>query len=275
MVKSGSDKKQAAIARRDDVTENISNVLVEHAGEGALAELMLNKNASLSDDRINQALSRFENSEKLHTALLRRDSLPDGLAERLVSVISDKLLDQVLKRADVLDEIAVDVLMRSREAACQKLVSEDQATSDSLLELIKSLDAAKNLTESVLFRALCLGDLDFYEAGLSYKSGLPLVNARFLIYDEGPLGLKTIFDRCNMPLSTLPPSRVAINAAMDTLFDGEAGDYERRKRKVLERILTQVDGLEEDDLEYFLSKLDSMASIDFLADAQKLSRRGN
>lgn len=271
LVKSGSERKQSAIARRDDVSETISNVLVDHAAEGAVAALMENKNANISDERINKVLTRFEGSEKVQSALLTRDSLPEGVAEKLVSIISDTLLDQVLKRADVPDEVAIDVLMRTREHARQKLITSDQPTSDGLTDLIVNLDKAGHLNESLLFRALCLGDLDFYEAALSYKSGLPLTNARMLIYDEGPLGLKTMFDRCNFSLGTLPPSRVAINAAMDTLFDGEEGDYERRKRKVLERILTQVDGLEEDDLDYLLGKLSSMANIDFLGDARVLS----
>lgn len=272
LIKSGSEKKQSAIARRDDVTDNITGALMEHGGEGSVAALMRNNQADLSDDRINQALNRFGNSEEVQSALLGRESLPSGVAERLVSVISDSLLQQVLKRADVPDEVAIDVLMRTREQARQKLIVGDGGASDGLMELILNLDKAGHLTEALLFRALCLGDLDFYEAALSYKSGLPLTNARMLIYDEGPLGLKTVFDRCGFSLATLPPSRVAINTAMDTVFDGEDGDYERRKRKVLERILTQVDGLDEEDLDYLLGKLSSMGKIDFLADAQALSR---
>jgi uncharacterized protein (DUF2336 family) len=273
LIKTGSEKKQSAIARREDVSEKISGAIVEHASEGAIADLMQNKNADLSDDKINRALNRFENSEQVHSALLGRENLPEGLAERLVGIISDHLLELVIKRSDFPDDVAVDILMRSRGNARQKLTEDDQATSHSLMNLITSLDAAENLTSSLLFRAICLGDLDFYEAALSYKSGLPLVNARLLIYDEGPLGLKTIFDSAKMELSLLPPSRVAINAAIDTVFDGEDGDYERRKRKVLERILTQVDGLDPEDLDYLLSKLESMTPIDFLGDVQKLSKK--
>lgn len=272
VVASGSELKQTAIAQRPNLSATVSDVLVEKGTENAVAELMRNGSAQIDDKGFDRALNRFPDSDKVHGGILQRDTtLPNKVTQRLVTMISDQLLDYLVKRQDVPEEVAADVLLRSRERATMHLFSDEDAFQNDVLELVKNLDEGGHLNGSLLLRSLCMGDLDFYEAGLSHMSGLPLVNARLLIYDEGPLGLKTIYERSEIPLMLLPASRAALNVVRETFFDGAEGDIERRRRRVLERVLTQVDALNDDDMDYLINKLDSLSPIDFLLDARVLS----
>lgn len=272
IIESGSDTKQTAVARRINLSEQVTSALVETGTENAVAQLMRNGTAPVKQDGFDKVLNRFPESNKVHGSILERQTnLPAPVAQRLVNMVSDQLLDYLVKRQDVPEEVAADVLIRSRQRATQNLFSDEDAAHNDILSLVKNLDQGGHLSGSLLLRALCLGDLDFYEAGLAHMSGLPLVNARLLIYDEGPLGLKTIYERSEISLSLLPATRAALNVVRETLFDGGEGDVERRRRKVLERVLTQVDALNDDDLNYMMDKLDSLQPIDFLRDAKLLA----
>jgi uncharacterized protein (DUF2336 family) len=273
VVTSGSETKQTAVAQRQNLSERVSDALVEHASEVAVAELMKNDTAQIGSRGFSRALDRFPTSNAVHGSILeRKTNLPAAVTQRLVSMVSDQLLDYLVKRQDIPEEVAADMLLRTRERATMYLISDEDVEQQSLEELVNTLQQNGHLNGSLLLRSLCMGDLEFYEMALSVMSGLPLVNARLLIYDEGPLGLKTIYERSSVPLSMLPATRAALNVVLETLFDGAEGDLERRRRKVLERVLTQIEALHEDDLDYLMNKLDSLSPIDFLKDAHDMAR---
>jgi len=110
-----------------------------------------------------------------------------------------------------------------------------------------------------MLRALCMGDIDFFEAALAERIGISVVNARPVIHDSGPLGLKAAFQRAKLPDIYFPAARAAIDVAREMEFDGGENDRERYSRRMIERILTQYGDLgvdfESEDLEYLLKKM--------------------
>jgi len=104
-------------------------------------------------------------------------------------------------------------------------------------------------------RALCTGDVAFFEAAMSLLARVPIGNTRLLIHDAGRLGLKSLYEKAGMPSAFLPACRIAIDVVRDTPFDGEERDRERHRRRVIERILTQYEDLAAEDLEYLLAKM--------------------
>ncbi len=128
-----------------------------------------------------------------------------------------------------------------------------------LEQLVAQLCDNGRLTPSLILRALCIGDLGFMEASLAALAGIPLVNARTLIHDQGPLGLKSLYDSAGLPPELYPAFRAAVDVANQTQHDGEEPDRQRFARRVLERIMTQVetigDNMGEENVEYLLAKL--------------------
>lgn len=100
-----------------------------------------------------------------------------------------------------------------------------------------------------------MGDVAILEASLSLLAKVPLTNARLLIHDAGRLGLKSLYERAGLPTRLLPAFRVAVDVSHETLLDGEPGDLDRHRRKMIERILTQYEDLSSEDLDYLLNKL--------------------
>ena len=96
----------------------------------------------------------------------------------------------------------------------------------------------------------------FFEAGTAQLAGIPVVNAYKLIHDKGDLGLKALFAKCNFSAQMVEIARIALKVIAETEYDGEAGDIERFKHRMIERVLTQFEqGFDQENLDYLFAKL--------------------
>jgi uncharacterized protein (DUF2336 family) len=262
IVQSQGQSKQMAVARRATVSAAVSDALVDTGNENVVSTLVANDGADISESTMNRVVDNFPASDGVKSALIGRVVLPVTVAERLVTLVSDKLKDQLAQRHKVSSESAIDLILAARERAVLNLSTETD--ENSLDRMVSQMHRHGRLTPSIVLRALCLGDLAFFEAAIARLADLSLVNARKLIYDEGKRGLGAIYQRASLPPGQLPIARAAIAIARDLQYDGEANDRERFKRRMVDRILTQYDFLGADfdpnDIEYLLAKVGAISS---------------
>ena len=257
IVRSGSARKQEAIAKRGDISESVSDALVDAGSERAVATLMGNPGARVSEGAMGRALDRFPHSEIVHTPLVNRARLPVTVAERLVTLVSEQLRERLVATQELPVDLATDIILQSRERAICRLAGE--AEGSDLIRLVGQLGDGGRLTPSLLLRALCMGDLPFFEAAMAHLASVPIANARMLIHDEGRLGLRSLFRKARLPENIYPAIRVAVDVARETEFDGGERDLERYRRRMLQRILTQFDKMAGADLDFLLNKLSDLA----------------
>ncbi len=260
IVRSQGPAKQVAIAKRDVVSKGLSGALVDAGNEKAVTTLVANEGAEISERSLTKVVDDFGEIEAVQNAMVHRPKLPVAISERLVTMVSENLKEELAKRHEIPADMATDLILQSRERATISLAS--LGDESDLKKLIKQLHDNGRLTPSIITRALCMGDLSFFEAALALLSGTSLANARKLIHDGGPLGLKAGFEKAGLPLSHYPAVRAAMDVAQETEYDGREHDRERYSRRMIERILTQYGDLgvefEADDLEYLLTKMNEL-----------------
>jgi len=257
VVRTGTDAKHTAIAQRPTVGARVADALIERGSEGAVAALVANEGAQIGEKGLSRVIDRFGASQAVQEPLVRRARLPVTVAERLVAVVSEKLQQYLVAHHDLSPQVAADAILQSRERATVTLFS-GESDEGALERLVAQLSRNNRLTPSLIVRALCMGDIGFFETALAHLAGVPLTNARLLIHDAGRLGLKSVYDRAKLPPALLPACRIAIDVLKETPYDGEEHDRERHRRRMIERILTQYEDLAADDLEYLLAKLGDM-----------------
>lgn len=261
LVRSGTEHKHEAIARRAGVSEKVADALIETGSEGTVAALVANESAQLGEGVLNKVIDRFGSNERIQAPLVQRNQLPMTVAERLVAVVSEKLQSYLVAHHELPAQTASDLILRSRERATVSLFT-GQNDEAELEKLVAQLSRNNRLTPSLLVRALCTGDMAFFEAAMAQLAKVPLANTRLLIHDAGRLGLKSLYDRAKLPPALLPACRIALDVLRDTPYDGEDRDRERHRRRVIERILTQYEDLASEDLEYLLAKLGDIMTTD-------------
>ena len=254
IVEAGLPEKQFAVARRADVSSEVSLSIARHGVELAVASLMENAGAEIGGDAFNTALDRFGTLESVHGPMVRRAHLPIGVAERLVSLVSAELRDHLVANHDLPADIATDLVLQSRERATVDLSR--GAGRDDVQALVLRLHATGRLTNTIILRALCTGDLNFFECAMAQLAGIPVANAFRLIHDGGELGLPRLVERCGLPDSFLEIARVGVAVARELEYDGQPGDRQRFTDRMVERILTNFeDDFESGNLDYLIGRL--------------------
>ena len=257
-----------AIAKRAQVSENVSEALVDSGNEEAVTRLVSNVGAEISEKSLQKVVDDLGDRETIQDAMVHRPKLPVAVSERLVTVVSEKFLGAMIKRRDLPEDVVTDMILQARERAVISLSADSDETDVGTL--VRQLNENGRLTASIMLRGLCMGDLTFFEAALAERAGVSLTNARQLIHDSGSLGLRTICRQANIPVQQLIAVRAAIDVSEEMEYDGREHDRERYSRRMIERIMTQYDDLgvefESSDLNYLLTKMSELPS-DIIDDA--------
>ena len=263
IVRGQEPAKQVAIAQRTGVSEAVSDALVDTGNEVAVAHLVGNEGAALSEDAFERVIDNYNESTSVADSLARRPNLPPAISERVVSALSERLQAYLVAEHDVSPDIASTLILQARERATATLI--DYGSNDADLEsLIEQLDRKKRLTPSLLLRVLCVGDLNFFERAMSKLTNLPLPNVRILIHDKGMLGLEPLYTRAGLPQGLYPAFRAAVSLVVETDYDGGPNDRRRYVERIMERMLTKFEDptvcIAPDDIEYLMAKLRQLAA---------------
>jgi uncharacterized protein (DUF2336 family) len=253
IVRHGSGLKQEAIASRPNLAETVSDALITHGAEPAVAVLMANNTAMIAEDSFNRAVTRFGDSHRVKEAMVLRDKLPITVAERLVTMVSKALQAHLMKTHDLTPATVSDIVLTAREHAIVRLSV--GASDDDLRQMVTQMQRNGRLTPSLILRALCTGDIGFFEAAMAVKSDVPLDNVQILIHEPSRRGLAALYQKAEMPAALYGAVQAAVDVVDETGFDGEARDLERFRSRVISRVLTLVEDVDPADADYLLGKL--------------------
>lgn len=260
IVRSSGAEKQTAVAKRAEVSGEVANALIDHGKSGGvMAALAANKGAALGETEVSKILDKHGSDVRVTNSLVMRPNLPLRLSERIVTIVSQSMRDYLVEQHDLSDETAADLVLSARERATIMLLPAGAKSTD-VIEFAQQLHKSGRLSPTLVLRALCGGDIAFFEAAMSVLSGVPIINARLLIHDQGVLGLQSIYQYAHLPLDLFPAFRAAFDVARDMDYDGGDRDRQRFAARVIERVLTRLEKLDERNLDYLLSRLQQLAA---------------
>ncbi len=254
IIQAGNPTRQEAIARRSEVSTDVSDSLIDHGTATVVATLMSNEGAEIREEGMSRAIDKFGTLPEVNAAMAQRRTLPAPIAERLVNLVSDHIRDHLVTTHQLSPDLALDLIMQARERTLLNFVSDDDDARDTR-SLVHQLHKNQRLTDSLLLRALCMGDLAFFEHGMAARAGLPVTNASILINDAGNLGLNSICERAHVPDALIPAMRTALIVAQETERNERVDDLYTKRRMVIERILTQYEGMADADVDFLIAKL--------------------
>ncbi len=266
LVLSVTAAKQAAIANRDALSITITEIISEHGAVEAVRALSANQGAEWTDKAFDDTLRRFGRDEIVQAGLIKRDFIPTHIAEKMVSLVSGQLFDILVNRHELPAQLAIDLAASARERATIDLVEQAGRTND-LARFVSQLNLNGRLSNSLIMRALCCGQMRFVEHALAELSGVAHQRVWLMIHDAGPLGVQAVFDRAGLPRKMLPAFKAAVTVFHDTQHDGGPNDRARFRARMIERVLTQFQAIPKDDLDYLLDKLDYYSEMASREDA--------
>jgi uncharacterized protein (DUF2336 family) len=111
-----SQQHIAAVARRPDVSETLSDAIVRFGDDNALDALIRNDRAKMSRTGMETAVDRARRNVLLHEGVVKRTDLPLDLLNEMYFVVETRLRDQIMQRNASVDPATLDAaLSKARE----------------------------------------------------------------------------------------------------------------------------------------------------------------
>lgn len=254
IVRSGGDAKALAIAGRETVSEGVSEAIATDASKAAVTRLLENEGAQIDTVGYSAVMDRWEGDQSVTATMALRENLPVNVTERLVTMVSDEVKLRLISRHDIGVELAERMSLEAREAATIGLLDGLPGVEDYAL-LMEHLNVSGRLSGSLIVRAACMGEIQFVEYALAQLARIKPDRAWTLVHDAGKLGLRALFQQAKLPQDLYLPLRTAVDVFHEMSLNGEVHDREHFRRQIMERILTQPDGLKGEDLDFLLYQI--------------------
>jgi len=170
-----------AVSSRADVSEALSDVIVERGDDETLGHLLRNDGARLSRSASEAAVERAKANPELHAATVERSSLPPDLLNEMYFVVEARLRQHILGQNAAMDP----VLLESALAAGRTRVATDDgalpADYGSSLNYVGELRAAGQLSPQMLARFLRSGSRTPFLIALAQLADVDFHTARQIV----------------------------------------------------------------------------------------------
>ncbi|MCI5049368.1 MAG: DUF2336 domain-containing protein [Rickettsiales bacterium] len=253
--------KLVAVASRRYVSTPVSKTLIDKREPSVAKALINNETSQLDDECYASILTHFNNHSSVLEDMVYRGGLPYAYSEQLFVMVSSNLRKQLTKKYRFTWKQIDQKLEDAREASMLKFLSPWMSESD-LIELVEHMHKNSRLTHSLIMRALCMGDLRFFETAMAKRVGIPTENAHILLSDIGDKGFDALYNKSGMPKRYRDPVRILYNLMQD---EQSRGDFDTEELSV--RLVTRIHEEGHDksvvNMSYLLSMMGrSVADVD-------------
>jgi uncharacterized protein (DUF2336 family) len=256
-VATGGAAVQEAIASRAALPCSVAAAIAEVGTAESCLLLVENPRAEIAAISIDRIVERFGRLAAIREALMLRDDVSPATRHALVTKLSETLADFVAGRA----WLDADRASRIAREACEKatVTIAAETPESELRALVRHLCASGQLTAGLILRSLLSGNIALFEEALAELTDMPVARVSALVHDRGSLGLRALFVKAQLPPSTYPAFKEAIDAMREGLLY-ESGGTVRLKRRMIERVLTRCEDADLGELAPLLTLLRRFAT---------------
>jgi uncharacterized protein (DUF2336 family) len=244
--------KHLAIARREKVSPTVSQALVDTRQTEVVGILLENDGAQFYENTFREIIEDFAEDDSIIHRLVQRGDLPLTTAEKLISLVSDELAEQLERKYNISSEQLGCEIEQSREMATLRLL-DNTVDQEEIDKLISQMMAFKRLTPSIILTALCRGNIRFFETSMARLAKIPVPNARTLIHDRGELGFKSLYRKAELPESLFDAVRIVLQVIQSMPDAGVRPGSIHFANRVVERIFQLAEAQEVENISYIIA----------------------
>lgn len=251
-------KRQKAVAKRQTLSSTIADAIAEKCSDEVIAHLLTNQTSDIATPTYEKIIKKYPRNELIYRSMVYRNNLPFEITEKIISRISYKLKMYLVLNHNLPQNFASDLIDEIKEKLTLK-ISDDYSQDTRISDFVRHLHKSGHLTPSLVTRAICSGDLLFFEHALGYLSDTSVNNVRKILYtSSADFEIRNLLRKALLPKSTFPIIFNALKIIRDIHFDCNHYSNKTFSRKIIERILSFAPSTEEmanDDIDYLISKI--------------------
>ena len=185
IIKHRTQAHQLAVSMRKNLSETVSDALVETGDTGVIVSLLENENAAISRASLEYIVAESKRVDTFQNPLISRKDLPPDMARKMYWWVS------VAVRQHIIENFSIDLatINDSIEAAVKDKIKHAGNSISEAERVADEVAAHDKLTEEFLLNALLDGEIPLFEASLAKAVGVRVKLMRRLIYEPGGEGL--------------------------------------------------------------------------------------
>lgn len=258
-VRTGGVPVQLAIARRPWVSETVSDAIAREAEGPAALALLQNPGSDIGVDAFLMLVDRFGADAAIRTALFSRADLPIFVRQALIARLAQRL-DQLIPAA--VRAIPPKRLETVARDACDRatVILAEQADEPTLEDLVDHLCESGQLTATLLIRAMCAGQIRFFEAALARLADMPPERVYGLLSAGRDRPLSALFRKAGLPERTHPVFLIALGIWRSSAWEDSPAGQKRFVRRMIDQIVARFQADAPPEVEDILALLRRIAS---------------
>ena len=226
---------QIAIATRPAVSSAVAAAIAEIGEKETCAALIANPGAAIARLSLRRIAERFGEDGEIREALLARPNLAPEVRQLLVRTVSDALGSLALVRRWLPDERFAAVTRDACDRATIAIAAETETTD--LPALVEHLRVTGQLTTALLLRAVCAGNIAFFETALAILAHVPERRVTGLVRSGRRWGLRAVYMRAKLPPLAFDAFAVALSTWRRLAAEGEITERYRFTVRMVEAVL--------------------------------------
>lgn len=260
-------EKQKSISKRANVSESVSEALVNTNNEEVVGTLLQNESANVSAESYEQIVTNFADKENIIGSIVERSTIPVSIVESLANKISETLYSQLQdKHKDAFIRMD-DIVKKSRDVATMQVIGL-RSTEAEYYHFCQLMEKLKISDELAPIYALCMGNMNIFEVKIARITQTPVLNIRKLLQDHSNKGFRVLYRRADLPKDLFEATEVLVSALRDLCEDyknkmNTEGVTKEISQNLTAAIMKRVKNIDDvKNLDYILSLVSHYASID-------------
>jgi uncharacterized protein (DUF2336 family) len=236
---------QLVIAIREDVSEAVSDALVQTGKERVVRTLLENPNAAISSSTMEYLVEQSRRIDSFHEPILNRGDLDPALTQRMFMWVSAALRQYILDTYEMDPDLVDDLL---EKAALESIgaQSRPRGSASKAQELVARLADDDAVTPELLLTLLQEGEIPLFMTMFQRLTGLRERLVKRLVFEPGGEGLAIACKSAGLGK--------AIFASVFTLTRKARPGADKATRRDIRQVLNLYDHMTEDSAQHVVRR---------------------
>jgi len=249
---------QVAIARRSAVSNAVAAAIAEIGDRTACDALVANPGAAIARISFKRLSDRFGEEPDFREALLARADLPPDVRQLLIRTVGDQLGALMIGKSWMPEARARAVTRDACDRATVAIAAETETLE--LGALVEHLRITGQLTTALLLRAVCAGNVAFFETALAALSGAPQRRISNLVRAGRMSGLRAAYAKAGLPAVAFDAFAAALDTWRKVAAEGGPKDRYRFTVQMVDAVLARYAGITDGEVNELATMLRRFAA---------------
>jgi uncharacterized protein (DUF2336 family) len=192
IVRNRTRQHQLAIALRRNVSEPVSDALVENGDDDVIRALLENPSAHISEATMAYLVDQARRVDTFQEPLVNRADLGPALARRMYWHVSAALRAKILESHDIAEDELDDALESIAGTMSERDAAETAETASTARMLARRIAAERQIDSTLIIKVLRRGEIPLFEALFGEMCGIEPPRLQHVIYETGGKGLAVV-----------------------------------------------------------------------------------